>query len=154
MSPCVNDHDSGVTRNGEPALIRSGKTGIKIPKPSRSIKTVVKMASNGFRRISLFYLKERPFLHMVNNFSICAFRSCRPFCIKEKVTTERVCPMAFSISAGVPKLSLVPLTQRIGILRRCRCSVRGASGLAGAYSGYEISTKPCTKGIFFVGSSH
>jgi hypothetical protein len=51
MSPSVKLHDSGVTLKGEPILISNGKTGIRIPNPSRSIKTVMKIAKRGLRRI-------------------------------------------------------------------------------------------------------
>ena len=50
MRPFVKDHVSGVTRNGEPGLINSGKTGMRIPNPSMSMRTVEKTARREFLR--------------------------------------------------------------------------------------------------------
>ena len=51
IRPLVNDQVSGVTLKGV-LLMRSGKTGMRMLKPSRSMKTVENSARRGLRRIA------------------------------------------------------------------------------------------------------
>jgi hypothetical protein len=61
IRPSFGDQSAGVTLNGDPGLMSSGKTGMRMLKPTRSMKTVRKIGRIGLEWVSSrFGMRTQP----------------------------------------------------------------------------------------------